>query len=219
MLAESSDQGLRFNDTQKDLYLRLVQMFGAEEDVVRVTAQMTAATSDSMAPITRLIHDLGDEADAAGIAREELYELVAQAIAFNNTELNVTQKISALRQLAAAAGIASSMLGANGNTANDQYRGFMKTMRMKGMDEAGAQAAYWQKVMEDLFPEPVEEEPTRGSGNSSSSSGSGSSGSKSSSETDAELERLKAIVELRKSELDLMEARGDSTEDQIDKMR
>lgn len=219
MLAEAADQGLRFNDTQKDLYLRLVQMFGAEEDVVRVTAQMTAATSDSMAPITRLIHDLGDEADAAGIAREELYELVAQAIAFNNTELNVTQKISALRQLAAAAGIASSMLGANGNTANDQYRGFMKTMRMKGMDEAEAQAAYWQKVMEDLFPEPVEEEPTRGSGNSSSSSGSGSSGSKSSSETDAELERLKAIVELRKSELDLMEARGDSTEDQIDKMR
>ena len=42
-----------------------------------------------------------------------------------------------------------------------------------------------------------------------------SSGSK----TDAELERLKDIVALRKSELALMQERGDSTADQIDKMR
>lgn len=36
---------------------------------------------------------------------------------------------------------------------------------------------------------------------------------------DAELERLKDIVSLRKSELSLMQERGDSTADQIDKMR
>lgn len=39
------------------------------------------------------------------------------------------------------------------------------------------------------------------------------------STTDAELERLKNIVSLRKSELSLMQERGDSTADQIDKMR
>lgn len=48
-----------------------------------------------------------------------------------------------------------------------------------------------------------------------------SSGTKKSSgsKTDAELERLKGIVSLRKSELSLMQERGDSTADQIDKMR
>ncbi len=50
------------------------------------------------------------------------------------------------------------------------------------------------------------------------------SGTKKSSKTtkstkDAELERLKDIVSLRKSELSLMQERGDSTADQIDKMR
>jgi TP901 family phage tail tape measure protein len=46
-----------------------------------------------------------------------------------------------------------------------------------------------------------------------------SSASKAADETDKELERLEGIVDLRKSELDLMQARGDSVEDQIAKMR
>lgn len=53
-------------------------------------------------------------------------------------------------------------------------------------------------------------------GKESSKSGSGSS---SKSEKDAELERLKAIVALRESELALMEKQGKSTGDQIDKIK
>ena len=57
---------------------------------------------------------------------------------------------------------------------------------------------------------------------SASSSGtkkSGKSTKSTKSTTDAELERLKDIVSLRKSELSLMQERGDSTADQIAKMR
>lgn len=56
---------------------------------------------------------------------------------------------------------------------------------------------------------------------SASSSGTKKSGKSSSSKStkDAELERLKDIVSLRKSELTLMQERGDSTADQIAKMR
>ena len=59
--------------------------------------------------------------------------------------------------------------------------------------------------------------------NAATGSGSFSGTKKSSGSTkstkDAELERLKDIVSLRKSELSLMQERGDSTADQIDKMR
>lgn len=48
---------------------------------------------------------------------------------------------------------------------------------------------------------------------------SGKSTKSTKSTKDAELERLKDIVSLRKSELSLMQERGDSTADQIDKMR
>lgn len=54
---------------------------------------------------------------------------------------------------------------------------------------------------------------------SASSSGTKKSGKSTKSTTDAELERLKDIVSLRKSELSLMQERGDSTADQIAKMR
>lgn len=56
---------------------------------------------------------------------------------------------------------------------------------------------------------------------SASSSGTKKSGKSSSSKStkDEELERLKDIVSLRKSELTLMQERGDSTADQIAKMR
>lgn len=46
-----------------------------------------------------------------------------------------------------------------------------------------------------------------------------SSASKAADETDKELERLEGVVDLRKSELELMQARGDSVDDQIAKMR
>lgn len=54
---------------------------------------------------------------------------------------------------------------------------------------------------------------------SESPSGTKKSSKSTKSTTDAELERLKDIVSLRKSELSLMQERGDSTADQIDKMR
>lgn len=52
-----------------------------------------------------------------------------------------------------------------------------------------------------------------------SPSGTKKSSKSTKSTKDAELERLKDIVSLRKSELSLMQERGDSTADQIDKMR
>lgn len=52
-----------------------------------------------------------------------------------------------------------------------------------------------------------------------SPSGTKKSSRSTKSAKDAELERLKDIVSLRKSELSLMQERGDSTADQIDKMR
>lgn len=54
---------------------------------------------------------------------------------------------------------------------------------------------------------------------SESPSGTKKSSGSTKSTKDAELERLKDIVSLRKSELSLMQERGDSTADQIDKMR
>lgn len=57
------------------------------------------------------------------------------------------------------------------------------------------------------------------SGSSGGSSGGGGGSSSSSSKTDAQLEKLKEIVNLRKSELDLIEAQGGTTKAQIEKQR
>jgi len=216
VLAEAAEAGYTFTETEESLYMQLAKLYGSQEDVIRATVQMAAAKLEAADDVYELIESLEDEAKQAGMTKDELVKLVAQAVIFNNTDLDVSQKIAALQQLAAQAGITSSML--NGTMAGDQYRGYIKTQKLKGMTDEEAKASYWQYVYDDMFNRPAVEEaeasPQTDSGRTSASS-KGKSGSK----TDKELERLKDVVSLRKSELSLMQERGDSTEDQIAKMR
>ena len=116
-----------------------------------------------------------------------------------------------------------ALLSITTGTGADQYRGYVKTMQLKGMTEEEAKQSYLEYTYKDLFDKSAStaedaENIVPGS-NDKSSTDSKKSSTSSKTTKDPQLESLKNIVSLRKSELSLMQERGDSTEDQIAKMR
>ncbi len=153
-------------------------------------------------------------ADAKSAAESVITQEVQKALGYDMTTEAIYEQIKAMQALAGTAG-------------HDQLSGYRRTLRMKGVPESQIDALFGGVSDFDAMKKMEERLAALGnikvgSVSTSKSSTSKSSASKSStgkSEKDAELERLKDIVSLRKSELSLMQERGDSTADQIDKMR
>ena len=93
-------------ESNKDYYTALLKSNGISNASEIVQEQLNKQTAQSIVSKYNLIKATDSEitallaeADAAGIARDEIYKLVIQQIAFNDTGLDVSDKIAALNTL------------------------------------------------------------------------------------------------------------------------
>ena len=186
----------------------------ADYDVLKA---FLAQVSKSSQPVNDYVAELLKIQRQAGKSGGQIYELAKRLIVLNQKKLDLSQQIGALRQLATEAGASAYAIGLIG-TAKTQdversIKGLLQTGKAKTYEEA--RAIILNRIYKSMFTDTGRDSGTGDTYTGGTSSTSSTSGSK----TDAELERLKGIVSLRKSELSLMQERGDSTADQIDKMR
>ena len=186
----------------------------ADYDVLKAfLAQVNKATQ----PMSDYVAGLLKVQRQAGKSGNQIYDLVKRMIVLNEKKLDLSQQIGALRQLATEAGAAAYSVGMIGAAKTQDVertiKGLLQTGKAKTYDEA--RAIVLNRIYKSMFTDTGRDSGTGDTYTGGTSSTSSTSGSK----TDAELERLKGIVSLRKSELSLMQERGDSTADQIDKMR
>lgn len=186
----------------------------ADYDVLKA---FLAQVSKSSQPVSDYVAELLKIQRQAGKSGDQIYELAKRLIVLNQKKLDLSQQIGALRQLATEAGASAYAIGLIG-TAKTQdversIKGLLQTGKAKTYEEA--RAIILNRIYKSMFTDTGRDSGTGDTYTGGTSSTSSTSGSK----TDTELERLKGIVSLRKSELSLMQERGDSTADQIDKMR
>ena len=188
----------------------------ADYDVLKAfLAQVNKATQ----PMSYYVAGLLKVQRQAGKSGNQIYDLVKRMIVLNEKKLDLSQQIGALRQLATEAGAAAYSVGMIGAAKTQDVertiKGLLQTGKAKTYDEA--RAIVLNRIYKSMFTDTGRDRGTVDTTSTVDTSSTTSSTGKSTK--DAELERLKDIVSLRKSELSLMQERGDSTADQIDKMR
>lgn len=188
----------------------------ADYDVLKAfLAQVNKATQ----PMSDYVVGLLKVQRQAGKSGNQIYDLVKRMIVLNEKKLDLSQQIGALRQLATEAGAAAYSVGMIGAAKTQDVertiKGLLQTGKAKTYDEA--RAIVLNRIYKSMFTDTGRDSGTVDTTSTVDTSSTTSSTGKSTK--DAELERLKDIVSLRKSELSLMQERGDSTADQIDKMR
>lgn len=188
----------------------------ADYDVLKAfLAQVNKATQ----PMSDYVAGLLKIQRQAGKSGNQIYDLVKRMIVLNEKKLDLSQQIGALRQLATEAGAAAYSVGMIGAAKTQDVertiKGLLQTGKAKTYDEA--RAIVLNRIYKSMFTDTGRDSGTVDTTSTVDTPSTTSSTGKSTK--DAELERLKDIVSLRKSELSLMQERGDSTADQIDKMR
>lgn len=188
----------------------------ADYDVLKAfLAQVNKATQ----PMSDYVAGLLNVQRQAGKSGDQIYDLVKRMIVLNEKKLDLSQQIGALRQLDTEAGAAAYSVGMIGAAKTQDVertiKGLLQTGKAKTYDEA--RAIVLNRIYKSMFTDTGRDSGTVDTTSTVDTSSTTSSTGKSTK--DAELERLKDIVSLRKSELSLMQERGDSTADQIDKMR
>ena len=188
----------------------------ADYDVLKAfLAQVNKATQ----PMSDYVAGLLKIQRQAGKSGNQIYDLVKRMIVLNEKKLDLSQQIGALRQLATEAGAAAYSVGMIGAAKTQDVertiKGLLQTGQAKTYDEA--RAIVLNRIYKSMFTDTGRDSGTVDTTSTVDTSSTTSSTGKSAKDT--ELERLKDIVSLRKSELSLMQERGDSTADQIDKMR
>lgn len=84
-----------------------------EQQLMYNTLQNTqVAYNDAQTYISNYVNKLLEQAEKTGVAKNELYNLAAQMVAINNQQLNFSQQIAALQQLATQAGYSASAIAA-----------------------------------------------------------------------------------------------------------
>ena len=192
----------------------------ADYDVLKAfLAQVNKATQ----PMSDYVAGLLKVQRQAGKSGDQIYDLVKRMIVLNEKKLDLSQQIGALRQLATEAGAAAYSVGMIGAAKTQDVertiKGLLQTGKAKTYDEA--RAIVLNRIYKSMFTDTGRDSGTVDTSTVDTSTVDTSSATSSTGKStkDAELERLKDIVSLRKSELSLMQERGDSTADQIDKMR
>ncbi len=191
------------------------------KNAVEYTQKYGEASTESSRKVTDLVNSLAIAASQSGKTEAAFYQLVASEKVFNNTSLNVSEKIAALQQLAAQAGITATLLTASSTATHDQMSGYIRTQRMKGMSESQATQSYLQSIYKEFmsFTPTVSTSLNVPSGGGGSGSKSKGKSSKSTSTKDTKLEAYKQAVDLAKSELTLAQKRGDNEQKQIEFIR
>lgn len=212
--AESAIQTGELSTENVDLISALLK----ENGVVNATEVSYKLLTKAKAALVKI--DISDESkerynafvqegQAAGYTKEQLFSLVAQQQIFNNQDLDVKTKIDKLKQLAIMAGVASSALNFDsGYIEYYKYIGYQVNVLGKTIEEA--QNSYYEeqrKKIEEAIENESEIDITDDDG----------SGSQTENQTDTYLENLKNIVELRQSELSLLEKQDRPISEQIAK--
>ena len=181
--------------------------------------KLNKAYDEASNRITYYVNGLIREQKQAGKTGDQIYNLVKRMIVLNEKKLDLSQQIGALRQLATEAGAAAYSVGMIGAAKTQDVertiKGLLQTGKAKTYDEA--RAIVLNRIYKSMFTDTGRDSGKVDTTSTVDTSPTTSSTGK--SKKDTELERLKNIVALRKSELSLMQERGDSTADQIDKMR
>lgn len=184
------------------------------KNATEYTQKYGEASTESSRKVTDLVNSLATAASQSGKTEAAFYQLVAAEKVFNNTSLNVAEKISALQQLAAQAGITATLLTASSTATHDQMSGYIRTQKMKGMSESQATQSYLQSIYKEFMSftptVPTSLKPPGGGGTKT--------GTKT-TKKDTILENYKERVNVLKSELALMQERGDNEDAQVAKMR
>lgn len=190
------------------------------KNAVEYTQKYGEASTESSRKVTDLVNSLAVAASQSGKTKVAFYQLVASEKVFNNTSLNIAEKISALQQLAAQAGITATLLTASSTATHDQMSGYIRTQRMKGMSESQATQSYLQSIYKEFMSfTPTVPTSLKAPSGGGSSGGSRGKSSKSTSTKDTKLEAYKQAVQLAKSELTLAQKRGDNEQKQIEFIR
>lgn len=171
--------------------------------------------SDTSASLSAKLYTLST---SAGYSEQSIFNLLASMSSFNGASLDVSQKLAALAQLTIAAGNASSAINSVLGTYQARSGAVIAGYVAQGMTKAQAEAKYYSSAYAEFTGDDDYSKHEQKAATTPKGSGGGGGGG-SSSKTDTQLENLKSIVSLRKSELDLMQERGDSEESQIGKMK
>ena len=129
-----------------------------EQQLLYNTFQSTqVAYNEAQTYISNYVNKLLEQASTTTTAKNEMYNLAAQMIATNNQNLNFSQQLAALQQLATQAGItASAIAGVMGTTEVASQRNLAAWMQTinpatgKNYTKAEAQqkllSKYWEKL-------------------------------------------------------------------------
>lgn len=158
------------------------------KNATEYTQKYGEASTESSRKVTDLVSSLATAASQSGKTEVAFYQLVAAEKVFNNTSLNVAEKISALQQLAAQAGITTTLLTASSTATHDQMSGYIRTQMMKGMSESQATQSYLQSIYKE-FMSFVPQTPT----SVPTGTGGGSKSSATKKYTDKALEQFKSL--------------------------
>ena len=175
------------------------------KNATEYTQKYGEASTESSRKVTDLVSSLATAASQSGKTEVAFYQLVAAEKVFNNSSLNVSEKISALQQLAAQAGITATLLTASSTATHDQMSGYIRTQKMKGMSEGQATQSYLQSIYKE-FMSFVPQTPT----SVSTGTGGGSKSSATKKYTDKALEQFKSLQKDIEHQLNL----GEITEEE-----
>lgn len=178
------------------------------KNAVEYTQKYGEASTESSRKVTDLVNSLAVAASQSGKTEVAFYQLVASEKVFNNTSLNVSEKIAALQQLAQQAGITGTLLTASSTITHDQMSGYIRTQRMKGMSESQATQSYLQSIYKEFmsFTPTIPTSVDGGGG----SKGKSSKSSATKQYTDKALEQFKSLQKDIEHQLNL----GEITEEE-----
>ena len=216
---EANDSGIEFTDTERELWYQLVDLFGTEDELLQKNRELNKSQIDAAYSAVGFSGNLAQEATQSGKTKQAMADLVAQSIIFNNTGLNVSDKIQALADLAAQAGMTSAILSSfTSGGIKENYQRF----RNAGLSEEDAMSKLWESwfttskykyVPKKTVIEDNDEDDDTGGG------GTTKSQKQEKSAVEQANDAWEEQLSLLKDRLELMEKSGASNEAQIDQMR
>lgn len=211
---EANAAGVEFNETERELWAQLAEVFGTVEEAAKAKANLTLASTNNSVITAKETKALLEQAGQLGITKQKMADLSAECIIFNNTNLDVSQKLMALQSLAAQAGMTSAILSSfTSGGIKENYQRF----RNAGLSEEEAMSKLWESWFTTskykYVPKKKELDEDEGGG------GTTKTQKQEKSAVEQANDAWKEQLALLKDRLELMEKSGASDEAQIDQMR
>lgn len=211
---EANDSGIEFSETEAELWYKLNEVFGTTKELTEASAKLNITNGDNIYTVIGYSKQLYNEAEQLGYTKDEMADLIVKSIIFNNTSLNVDQKISALQQLGAMADVTGSKLVNIGT-------GSIGNALSEGLTIDEAQSQYLSYLWGKWNRKPVTKTPIVKNNNNGNPGGDDTTKSQKQEKSAVEQanDAWKEQLSLLKDRLELMEKSGASDEAQIDQMR